>query len=291
MKASIIKKKVKKNKKQKIYIIFFLTVMLSIGAGTGVYVVKAENSHHFILVSIGLGASLLGTLAGGAGLITVPSMMLAGIPIQTSIATNKFSSGIAAFSSVFYLIRHKQLTIKSIINNLLIAFLGGIGGALLTSHIHEETMNITALILLCFALIVTIKNKKRKENIHVPKKHSSNKIKLYIPFFVAAYDGGFGPGSSTFSILYYMKNNHNYMKAVQMTRVLILGSCAGGFIIFYQSGFIHWSYSIAMAIGSIIGSQIGLILLPKVHKKIANTLLLTIICLLIVQMIYKLFCH
>jgi len=262
--------------------------MSLIGIGTGIWGIKGGSFHPFVLIFIGLGASFMGTLAGGAGLITVPGMMLTGIPIQTSIATNKFSSGIAALSSVFYLIRHKQLTVKSILRNILVALIGGVGGSLLTAHIDEKTMNIVAFLLLCFALIVTLKSKEWAANIQLVHKSPTNKLRLYIPLFVAAYDGGFGPGASTFSILYYMKNNHTYMKAIQMTRVLILGSCTGGFIVFYQTGFIHWSYAIPMAIGSIIGSQIGLLLLPKIPQKIAKYLLLIIICLLIIQMIYKL---
>ncbi|MCC2249710.1 TSUP family transporter [Virgibacillus sp. AGTR] len=278
----------KQKRHRKIYVISFLTVMSIIGIGTWIWEIKGGSYHFFVLILIGLGASFLGTLAGGAGLITIPGMMLTGIPIQTSIATNKFSSGIAAFSSVFYLIRHKELSIRSIMSNLLVAFLGGMGGSLLTSHIHEKTMNIVAFLLLNLALIVTLINKKWTANIQFNQQPLTYKMNLYIPLFVAAYDGGFGPGSSTFSIIYYMKNSHTYMKAVQMTRVLILGSCAGGFIVFFQTGFIIWSYAISMAIGSIIGSQIGLLLLPKIPQKIAENLLLIIICLLIIQMIYKL---
>jgi len=53
------------------------------------------------LVCIGMVAAFIGTLAGGGGLITLPAMMLVGIPIQTSIATNKFSTGISSLSSIF----------------------------------------------------------------------------------------------------------------------------------------------------------------------------------------------
>ncbi|MEH7353757.1 TSUP family transporter [Neobacillus drentensis] len=250
--------------------------------------VSSLNHHLIILFFIGIVSSFVGTLAGGGGLITLPALILTGIPIQTSIATNKFSSGIAAFSSVFYLIHLKQLSIKTIIQNLFVAFLGGVGGALVTTHLSEKTMNMTAFILLFFALVVTIKNKGWIETAQ-GGHHESTK-KRWTPFFlffIAAYDGGFGPGSSTFGILYYMKKQQTYLKAVQLTRVLIFGSCAGAFIIFYQTGFIQWPYAIAMAFGSIIGAQIGLLVLPKVPLKIAKSLLITIMCFLITQMVYK----
>lgn len=261
---------------------FFLSVILLLMNTSSL------NNHLIVLFLIGIVSSFVGTLAGGGGLITLPAMMITGIPIQTSIATNKFSSGIAAFSSVFYLIHRKQLSKKTIIKNLFVAFMGGIGGAIFTAQVSEKAMNKIALILLFFALIVTLKNNKWTKTIQVDQNKSSDTVwHSLVPFFIAAYDGGFGPGSSTFSILYYMKQQLTYFKAVQLTRVLIFGSCAGGFIVFYQTGFLQWSYAVVMALGSIIGSQIGLLVLPKVPLKIAKSLLITIICLLITQMLYK----
>lgn len=251
-----------------------------------IFFLKPAKTDLFPLFLIGTLAAFLGTLAGGGALITVPSMMLIGIPIQSSIATNKFSSGIAAISSVFYLIRHKQLNVKSILSLLTIACIGGIAGACLTVQIDEKSMNILAFILLCIALFVTMKSQHWTSSAinQAPDK----KPLPYLPFLIALYDGGFGPGSSTFSILYYLKNCQNYMVAAQMTRVLILGSCTGAFLIYVQTGFIHWPYAIALAAGSTLGSQLGLMMLPKIPAKTAKRLLLLIILLLIAQMLNKL---
>lgn len=263
-------------------------VILVLSVGLFLMTASSFNNHFIILFLIGIMSSFVGTLAGGGGLISLPAMMLFGIPIQTSIATNKFSSGIAAFSSVVYLIQRKHLTIKMIAKTLLVAFIGGISGALFTAHVSEQTMNMIALILLVVGFVVTIQNKELIHSIHDREIEYSNKSRDFlIPLSIAAYDGGFGPGSSTFGILYYMKKHQTYLKAVQMTRVLIFGSCAGGFMIFYQTGFLQWSNAIAMATGSIIGSQIGLLVLPKVPLKLAKALLISIMCLLIIQMVFK----
>lgn len=240
----------------------------------------------FTLLAIGIVSAFIGTLAGGGGLITLPAMMLVGVPIQIGIATNKFSSGIAALTSISYLLKNKHLSAKIIIMNVCIAFAGGISGALITSQITEQTMNIVALILLIFALVITLKNKQWVSSVE-GKAKDIRIVTNAMPFFIAAYDGGFGPGSSTFSILHYMNQKNTYIKAVQLTRVLIFGSCCGAFIVFYQTGFIQWNYAIAMAIGSAIGSQIGLIALPRVPLKAAKSLLVSIILLLIGQVVFK----
>ncbi|WP_419865891.1 sulfite exporter TauE/SafE family protein [Ureibacillus xyleni] len=251
--------------------------------------VVALNVHLIIIVFIGIISSFIGTLAGGGGLITLPAMMLTGIPIQTSIATNKFSSGVAAFSSVFYLLHQKQLSLKTISQNVVIAILGGVAGALVTTHLSEKTMNVIAMLLLFFAFVVSVKNKGWIEKTQGdPQKSIHGRRTSFVLFSIAAYDGGFGPGSSTFGILYYMKKQETYLKAVQLTRVLIFGSCSGAFIIFYQSGFIQWSYALGMAFGSILGSQLGLLVLPKVPMKMAKGLLMTIMFFLIMQMGFKL---
>lgn len=269
-------------------LLFLVIFILLLGGSLFFSGTTVFNKQHLLIFFIGIVSSFVGTLAGGGGLITLPAMMLTGIPIQTSIATNKFSSGVAAFSSIFYLIHHKHFNLKTIIKDLSVAFLGGIGGALFTAHVSEKTMNMIAFILLFFALVVTIRNKGWTNTLRLDNGTKSNKIReLTIPFSIAVYDGGFGPGSATFGILYYMKEKKTYIQAVQLTRVLIFGSCVGAFIIFYQSGFLEWPLAIAMALGSIIGSQIGLIILPKVPLKLARILLISIVCLLMVQITYQ----
>jgi uncharacterized protein len=242
----------------------------------------------WILLAIGIFSSFVGTLAGGGGLITLPAMMLIGIPIQVGIATNKFSSGIAALTSVTYLLRNKHLSVKNILINVLVAFCGGICGAIITASLTERTMNFIALILLAFALFITFKNNNWVSTVNTKAIDRTNSIaSRIITFFIAVYDGGFGPGSSTFGIIHFMENNNTYVKSVQLTRVLILGSAAGAFIIFYITGYVQWTYAIALAIGSTIGSQIGLVALPHIPLKVAKTLLISIIVLLIGEMVLK----
>jgi uncharacterized protein len=111
-----------------------------------------------LLFFIGLFASFFGTLAGGGGLITIPAMMLFGLPVHIGVATNKFSSGIASLSGVLTLIKQKALTWKQTSRYLFVAILGGIMSAIITSHVNERTMNWVAMLLLTFALMISLKN-------------------------------------------------------------------------------------------------------------------------------------
>lgn len=74
-----------------------------------------------------------------------------------------------------------------------------------------------------------------------------------------------------------------------MSRVLNFGSCLGAFIIFYQTGFLQWDYAIALATGSIIGTQLALKIVSKIPLQFAKWLLTTILILLVGQVTWQLF--
>lgn len=239
-----------------------------------------------ILACIGVLASILGTLVGGAGLVTLPAMMLFGIPVHTGIATNKFSTAIGSFTSVFYLLRKGDLTIRDVSIFLSIALIGGLSGALITTSIPEKTMNGLALILLIFAFFVSLNNKNWTATTTVSTVQKNWKT-YTLPYFIGVYDGSFGPGATTFGIIHYMKQNLSYVKAVQYARALILGSSIGAFLVFVQTSYFDWHYAIAMAIGSMIGSQIGVYLLPYIPLRLAKFLLTSILVIIITEVTIK----
>lgn len=268
-------------------------VKLSMILASGIILVlqiKSTTSIAFlsIIICIGMLGSFIGTLAGGGGLITLPAMLLLGIPIHFSIATNKFSSGIASLSSLFVLLKTKELNKKIMKSYIISSIIGGGIGALVTSILPEKWLNIIAICLLIIAFIVSIQSKKLYSNLQADNTNTTNnRSSKVMSFFIGMYDGGFGPGSSTFSILYFIKSKNTYVKATQMSRVLNFGSCFGAFIVFYQTGFLQWDYAIALATGSIVGTQVALKIVSKIPLKIAKGLLTTILILLIVQVAWQ----
>ncbi|MDZ5470446.1 sulfite exporter TauE/SafE family protein [Bacillus sp. 31A1R] len=239
------------------------------------------------LFIIGVFSAFVGTLAGGGGLISLPIMALTGIPIQMGIATNKFSTGISALVNIFFLLRRKEISIKILNSSLMLTILGGMLGALITSHISEASINMVALILLLFALAVTVKSKSWIQYFNQKKDALNSKGFKVIPLFIGVYDGGFGPGSSTFSIIYYLTQKVEYIKSVHYTRVLIFGSCFGAFVVFLSTGYINWFYALSLATGSIIGSQLGMKYAERIPLELAKKLLVFIIFSLVVQVVVK----
>lgn len=242
---------------------------------------------NIFLFLIGLSGSFIGALAGGGGLITLPAMMLVGIPVQFGIGANKFSFFCASLANTIQILKEKRLPKKILFSGTILGAAGGVTGGLVTANVEEKILNIVVFFLLSFALVMTaVKKPVEQEEENCPPKESTLKQKI-LTFLIGVYDGGFGPGSATLGIMMFMYRGYQYIHSVHLTRMLVMGSCTGAMIVFWRSGFINWNYVIPLTMGSIIGAQAGFQLLPKISQKTAKTLLMIITILLIVQIFIK----
>ncbi|WDV04906.1 MULTISPECIES: sulfite exporter TauE/SafE family protein [Lysinibacillus] len=237
----------------------------------------------FILFTIGLLAAIIGVLFGAAGFILMPSMLLIGIPIHTTIAVNKFATGISALSNVVTFVIKGQVSLKQYRSLLFFSSLGGVFGAFLALLLSEQIMNVIACISLILGFIIVIRSSTFiVKEIKETQEQVTNKL---IPFAISIYDGGFGPGSALMNITYFLKKQYNYVKAVELTRIISFSSCTGAFLFYYFTGIVNWGIAIPVSMGSIVGSFLGLKIIPYIKIKWVQLILPIIFFLLIVQIV------
>ncbi|XRD26925.1 sulfite exporter TauE/SafE family protein [Lysinibacillus fusiformis] len=236
-----------------------------------------------ILFTIGLLATIIGVLFGAAGFILMPSLLLVGIPIHTTVAVNKFATGISALSNVVSFVIKGRLSLKKYFSFMIVSSLGGVLGALFAILLSEQIMNVVACISLIFAFMMVLRsNKWIVKNVMETEEQRINKL---VPFAISMYDGGFGPGSALMNITYFLKKQHHYLKAVELTRMISLSSCTGAFLFYYFTGIVNWGIAIPVSLGSIAGSFLGLKIIPHIQTKWIQIILPIIFLFLIVQVV------
>jgi len=243
------------------------------------------------LALVGSFAGFIGIFAGGGGLITLPSMMLFGFPVQSCIGANKFALTCSGVTNSIVIIREKRVSRQLLLTAAVFGACGGVVGGVVTTNIDEKFMNIIVLILLIFALFITL--------LKIPsdgKEDRKSPVKLdwrqrFFAFLIGIYDGGFGPGSSTLGIVMFMRNGFRYIQSAHITRVMLLGSNGAAMIVYLQSGYMRWQMIVPLTIGVIVGSQAALLLLPKISLRKAKILLTTVTVLLILQVLLKVIPH
>ncbi|KAB0444180.1 sulfite exporter TauE/SafE family protein [Lysinibacillus fusiformis] len=236
-----------------------------------------------ILFTIGLLAAIIGVLFGAAGFILMPSLLLVGIPIHTTVAVNKFATGISALSNVVSFVIKGRLSLKKYFSFMIVSSLGGVLGALFAILLSEQIMNVVACISLIFAFMMVLRS--NKWIVKDVKKTEEQRINKLVPFAISMYDGCFGSGSALMNITYFLKKQHHYLKAVELTRMISLSSCTGAFLFYYFTGIVNWGIAIPVSLGSIAGSFLGLKIIPHIQTKWIQIILPIIFLFLIVQVV------
>src|SRR3990167_9247429 len=102
---------------------------------------------HFTLLAIiflwltSLIAGIIDTLAGGGGLITVPALLITGLPPVTALGTNKLQALVGELNASFHFMHHGHIQIKSIALGIVCAACGALLGALTLRHTHPVLLN------------------------------------------------------------------------------------------------------------------------------------------------------
>ncbi|MFC7686367.1 sulfite exporter TauE/SafE family protein [Ureibacillus sp. GCM10028918] len=197
-------------------------------------------------------------------------------------------TGVSLLSTVLVLVLKKKMQLKQMLPLMLLASLGGISGAFLATRLSELTMNIVACIVLIAMFIVMLISKKTglvSEQHDTEQRDKEQRSTFLAPFFIEIYDGGFGPGSALLNFTYFLKKQFSYVNAAEMTRFMMFGSCMSAFLFYFLYGIVDWGIAIPVTVGSIIGSHIGLKLVPYLKGKWLQVLLPIIFLLLIVQVV------
>ena len=209
---------------------------------------------YIILFCVALIASTIDAIAGGGGLLVVPTMLLLGLNPLVTLGTNKLQSCFGTVTSSYNYFKNGLLKEKNIKFLFLISFIGSFFGTLLVSQLSNEILNTIIPIFLISAAIFLIVNKQ------INIKSVSIISSFFIPsiFFIGFYDGFFGPGTGTFFVLIFLIiKQRNLMEATSATKVLNFSSNFAAFLVFAYKGLVFWELGLIMAIAQILGAYIG----------------------------------
>ena len=209
---------------------------------------------YIILFCVALIASAIDAIAGGGGLLVVPTMLLLGLNPLVTLGTNKLQSCFGTVTSSYNYFKNGLLKEKNIKFLFLISFIGSFFGTLLVSQLSNEILNTIIPIFLISAAIFLIVNKQ----INIKSVYIISSFFIPFIFLIGFYDGFFGPGTGTFFVLIFLIiKQRNLMEATSATKVLNFSSNFAAFLVFAYKGLVIWELGLIMAIAQILGAYIG----------------------------------
>lgn len=236
-------------------------------------------------------ASFMDAIAGGGGIISVPTYLLAmhGTPIYYIFGTNKLSSAVGTVFSTARFIKNKCVNWPLAIPSVILALLGAVGGTWLQHHTPHIVLKYLLLIVLPVVAAFTLRNRiwsDKPEQIAFGKQAA---IVWIASALIGAYDGYYGPGTGTFLMIVFIRlAKLETRMAAGNVKIVNLSSNIGSLFTAWQAGYVFWGVGLIAAIASVAGHYIGAGLAIKNGSKIVRPTVVIVLILLTVKIISEL---
>lgn len=234
-------------------------------------------------------AGFIDSVAGGGGLLLLPAILLAGIPPQAALGTNKFAAIFGTATALANFMRSGKVIWKIAGFGLAFSIIGSVIGTKAILYLDQNTTAKIILMMLPITAIITFLPKRQlKTSI---SDFSKMDLYLYTPLLcivVGFYDGFFGPGTGTFLIFgFYIFLGLHLINASAIAKVFNVASNAGSLVTFAFAGKILYSIGVPIAIANLIGGYVGSILAIKKGQQFIKVFLLIVFGILFITLVYR----
>lgn len=234
-------------------------------------------------------ASFVDGVAGGGGIISVPTYLIAGLPAHLALGTNKLSSGIGTSVSAGRFIKGGYVDWKLGVPSIALALAGAHLGTRLQLALDERYLKWLLLVVLPIVAIVVLRQRTFPEERGDLPEGRRAAIVLTASLIVGAYDGFYGPGTGTFLILIYCNlGKMDLRTASGNVKLVNLSSNIGALVTSFLSGKVFIVLGLIGAMASIAGHYIGSGMAIKNGAKIVKPVIMVVLALLAVKVITEL---
>ncbi|GAA5316017.1 MAG: sulfite exporter TauE/SafE family protein [Candidatus Pelagadaptatus aseana] len=213
-----------------------------------------------LLLVTGLIAGVINTLAGGGSNLTLPALMVMGMPADVANATNRVGVFLQNLVGVKAFDQHNQLPRDDLKGILLPTLVGGAVGALAASYMPVSYLKpVLLLSMLAMSLLILIRpSTVMPAEGELPKKVQGNRV-AFVSLFLAGIYGGFVQAGVGFILIAALAGSLRY-DLVKTNALKML--CTGAFTLVALAVFVvrdqvMWVPGLILAVGTMVGAKIG----------------------------------
>ena len=240
-----------------------------------------------LLICVGVFlASFMDAIAGGGGIISVPTYLMAfhNIPTYYALGTNKLSSGIGTIFSTARFIRQGYVRWKLFTPSIAFALTGSMCGTWLQLHTPDKVLKYLLLLVLPVVAVVTLRNRSWPDEPGEISFAAQAAIVWSASFVIGGYDGYYGPGTGTFLMIIFIRlAKLDTRNAAGGVKVINLSSNLGSLFTSLVSGYVYIGVGLISALASIAGHYLGAGLAIKNGSRIVRPTVILVLILLTIK--------
>jgi len=232
-------------------------------------------------------AGVVDAIAGGGGLLTLPSLLVTGLPPHVALGTNKGQSVFGAFAALVRFGRAGLLDKRLAKVSFPFGLGGSFAGAALVLLVKPEVLKPLVLVLLvAVAVFLTFRRAPPPSDRPEPgPRPRALAIGALIALAIGTYDGFFGPGTGTFLIVAFSTLlGHGLVHASADAKVVNFASNLAAVALFTLKGVVLWRVALPMAVAQFAGGWIGAHLAVKGGDKLVRKVVLAVVMALALKL-------
>jgi uncharacterized membrane protein YfcA len=245
------------------------------------------NATHLIIVFAASSlASIVGSVIGGASLVTIPLLILLGLPTHTAIGTDRF--GVMGIGVMGWYLFHRKgmIDYKVGVATGIPILAGSFLGAHLVLQINESSLKLVIAVISALLLPIIILSPKMgiEKRERTLRKHDYL-VGAFLTFVVGMYGGFYGAMAATFlAYVLVLWFSQTFLESAATLKIGSLSMTGTAAAVFAYNGAVHYPLAITIFCGCCIGSLIGV----HYSVKLGSVWIKRVFMLLVLIMIIKL---
>jgi uncharacterized protein len=211
-----------------------------------------------LLFGFGFLASFIDSVVGGGGLISIPALLLTGLPLPVVLGTNKLASSMSSLTSSIAFVRSGKINFNLVKYLIPFSLIGAVLGSYTVRHVPASFLKPLVIFLLIVVTVYTFFKKdwgKTSTFKGITKK--TRFFSILIAFVIGFYDGFFGAGTGSFLIFSFLFLGFDFVTAAGNAKALNFSSNVASLITFIFLGSVSYIHGLVMGIAMIAGAIVG----------------------------------
>lgn len=235
-------------------------------------------------------AGFVDSIAGGGGLITLPSLLLCNIPAHFALGTGKLAGGLGSITAFFTFWRGNLIDYRIAPIGFVTSFIGAVVGSWLALQIESSQMERIMIFMLPIGLALSLVcGGIRLSDNAIPERFLTIKT-IAIGVGIGLYDGFFGPGAGSFFLLgLHFAVKMGLVRASANAKVFNIASNLGSVCTFASGGTVLYALALPCAIASVLGNRLGAKYAMQLGPRLVRNILYFVLSLLMTSLIVRSF--
>ena len=206
----------------------------------------------------GFVAGFVNTLAGSGSFITLPVLILLGLPANVANGTNRVGILVQDIVSVSSFRRRGALPLDGSVRLIVPAVAGALIGAILAVDLDEELLNRTIGVLMLVMLVVILARPNRWLESHADGSAIPYVWQLPIYFAIGIYCGFIQAGAGIFLLAgLVLGSGFDLVGGNAMKNLIVLIVTIAALIIFVLNDQVRWGIGLLLASGNAAGAWLA----------------------------------